>query len=112
MKNSPAEVAVWLRECKPISVEELTELADHFLATHKKANSQSGGTSSQKSGSSNDKLGSKGTSEKASDGKQSGGKPLDTRRCYNCYEYGQISPECFKPKKDREKDTKSGFFSH
>ena len=60
LKNSPR--VVWLCERKPKTVEELTELADHYLATHKKANSQSGGTGSQKSGSCNGKLGPKGVS--------------------------------------------------
>ena len=77
LKNSPAELAVWLCERKPKPVEELTELADHYLATHK-ANSQSDGTSCQKSGSSNGKPGPKGALEKASDGKQSGGKAITT----------------------------------
>ena len=78
---------MWFCEHKPKSAEEL---ADHYLATNKKANSQSDGTSSENSGSSTGKPGPKGVSEKASYGKQSGDKPLDARRCYNCNEYVHV----------------------
>ncbi|XP_070576386.1 uncharacterized protein [Ptychodera flava] len=93
LEMSPPYLQVWLREKKPKNSEELVDMADHYVETHKKSERSNGRPPDVKKQPSqaNDKA----------DSKQ--GKPRSILTCYSCHKPGHKANKCPNKKVTEER---------
>lgn len=102
LESCAPELQAWLRERKPKTIEELVELADHYVVTHKKPQSKSDnghkpfqGHKANKFEKKRDSNGAKQAPEGDSKGtkassKSHASKPKGDIRCFSCLNWGTL----------------------
>ena len=97
-QSVPEDIAVWVRDCKPTSLEQIAELADHYMLSRKGLSIAR--DSEQPKGQSNkDSWKSAHNREKVQPSSGVTGQRLSTnvrgdKKCYQCGRYGHLMYNC------------------